>query len=159
MEIGSITSQTYTSTTEASNDSLGKDDFMKILAAQLQFQDPMEGGDNSAYVAQLAQFSSLEQMQNLNVSLSELKTNQNLLYGTMLIGKMVDIAFGDEYVSGVVDKVKLTDSILKVVIGNQEYDAKYIKSMEGTEIVDFGQEIDELQEQLDGLSSDGDVIE
>ena len=135
MDISSITNQTITDTTVEKNagGDLGKDEFLKILAAQLQFQDPMEGGDNSAYVAQLAQFSSLEQMENLNNSLNELKGNQNLLYGTLLIGKMVNLAFEDQMVSGVVDKVKLVDSMLKVVVGGQEYDASNILSLEEEE--------------------------
>ncbi|MCD6340816.1 MAG: hypothetical protein J7L51_02570 [Desulfurococcales archaeon] len=136
MEISSVTNQAVTDTTVKKNGGdLGKDEFLKILAAQLQFQDPMEGGDNSAYVAQLAQFSSLEQMENLNSSLNELKGNQNLLYGTLLIGKMVNLAFGDQMVSGVVDKVKLVDSMLKVIVGGQEYDAGNILTLEDEEEV------------------------
>lgn len=137
MDISSVTNQTITDTTVKKNagGDLGKDEFLKILAAQLQFQDPMEGGDNSAYVAQLAQFSSLEQMENLNTSLNELKGNQNLLYGTLLIGKMVNLAFGDQMISGVVDKVKLVDSMLKVIVGGQEYDAGNILTLEDEEEV------------------------
>ncbi len=137
MDISSITNQTVADTTVKKNagGDLGKDEFLKILAAQLQFQDPMEGGDNSAYVAQLAQFSSLEQMENLNTSLNELKGNQNLLYGTLLIGKMVNIAFDNQMVSGVVDKVKLVDSMLKVMVGGQEYDASNILTLEDEEEV------------------------
>ncbi|MEA3423147.1 MAG: flagellar hook capping FlgD N-terminal domain-containing protein [Bacillota bacterium] len=135
MEISSVINQTVADTeVKKSNGDLGKDEFLKILAAQLQFQDPMEGGDNSAYVAQLAQFSSLEQMENLNVSLNELKGNQNLLYGTVLIGKMVNLAFEDQMVSGVVDKVKLVDSMLKVIVGGKEYDAKSVISLEEEEV-------------------------
>jgi len=135
MDISSVTNQTITDTTVKKNagGDLGKDEFLKILAAQLQFQDPMEGGDNSAYVAQLAQFSSLEQMENLNNSLNELKGNQNLLYGTLLIGKMVNLAFDDQMVSGVVDKVKLVDSMLKVIVEGHEYDASSIITLEDQE--------------------------
>ncbi len=136
MEISSVANQSVTDTTVKKNGGdLGKDEFLKILAAQLQFQDPMEGGDNSAYVAQLAQFSSLEQMENLNSSLNELKGNQNLLYGTLLIGKLVNLAFEDQMVSGVVDKVKLVDSMLKIIVGGQEYDAGSIVSLEDEEEV------------------------
>lgn len=49
---------------------LGKDDFLKLLAVQLQHQDPLEPQDNTEMVAQLAQFSSLEQLENMNRNLA-----------------------------------------------------------------------------------------
>jgi flagellar basal-body rod modification protein FlgD len=49
---------------------LGKDDFLKLLTVQLQNQDPLEPQDNTEMVAQLAQFSSLEQLENMNANLS-----------------------------------------------------------------------------------------
>ncbi len=56
--------------------SLGKDDFLKLLTTQLQQQDPTQPMDNTAFVAQLAQFSSLEQMNNVNDTLTKMLTGQ-----------------------------------------------------------------------------------
>lgn len=55
------------------NDELGKDAFLKLLTTQMQYQDPLEPQDNSEYIAQLAQFSSLEQMTNMNATMDDLK--------------------------------------------------------------------------------------
>ena len=66
--IGAATSSTsglYNSSTQA----LGKDDFLKLLVTQLQNQDPMNPTDSTEFVAQLAQFSSLEQLSNVNDNL------------------------------------------------------------------------------------------
>jgi len=46
--------------------SLGKDDFMKLLVAQISHQDPLKPMDDTAFVSQLAQFSSLEQTMGIN---------------------------------------------------------------------------------------------
>ncbi len=54
--------------------SLGKDDFMKLLFAQMKNQDPQNPMDDREMAAQLAQFSSLEQMTNVNTNLADLKT-------------------------------------------------------------------------------------
>lgn len=50
--------------------SLGKDAFLQLLVSQMKNQDPMAPTDNQAFIAQLAQFSSLEQLQSMNTSLT-----------------------------------------------------------------------------------------
>ncbi len=63
--IGGATSGLYS----PGSQTLGKDDFLKLLVTQLQNQDPMNPTDSTAFVAQLAQFSSLEQLSNVNDNL------------------------------------------------------------------------------------------
>ena len=86
------------------SDSLGKDDFLKLLVTQLQFQDPMEPMQDQEFVAQLAQFSQLEALENMS---NTLDTNSEVDYimsqtiantmATTLIGKQV-IAEGSDFV-------------------------------------------------------------
>jgi len=55
---------------------LGKNEFLKLLTTQLQYQDPTQPMDSTAFVAQLAQFSTLEQMTNTNDTLVKMLTGQ-----------------------------------------------------------------------------------
>ena len=73
---------------------LGKDDFMRLLVAQLSHQNPLEPMNAQDFSAQLAQFSALEQMTNTNANLLKLlDAQQSVTNSSMinLIGKMVDI--------------------------------------------------------------------
>ena len=58
---------------------LGKDQFLRLLTTQLRYQDPINPVKDQEFIAQLAQFSSLEQMQNLNTNLSEMMLAQQKL--------------------------------------------------------------------------------
>lgn len=80
----------YTNSSDA--DIMGKEDFLTLLVAQLQNQDPMNPDDPTEFTSQLAEFSSLEQLQNMNESMDELAATQKQSdqFATMdLIGKEV----------------------------------------------------------------------
>lgn len=74
------------------SNSLGKDDFLNLLVTQLQYQDPMKPMDSTDFTAQLAQFSSLEQLSNLNSKFDALNSSQTTLNNTQavsFIGKTI----------------------------------------------------------------------
>lgn len=91
----SLSGTAQSSTTKANN-GLDKNAFLKILMAQLSNQDPMKNQDNSQYIAQMAQFSSLEQSQNMNTSMEKMLVSQRVTEGSMMIGKNVAFSIGDE---------------------------------------------------------------
>jgi flagellar basal-body rod modification protein FlgD len=70
--LNTATSTATTSASESNKNVLGKDAFMKMMVAQLKNQDPLNPMDGTAFLSQLAQFSSLEQMQNLNDTMTSL---------------------------------------------------------------------------------------
>jgi len=84
---------------------MGKDDFLKLLSVQLRFQDPLNPQNDSDFAAQLAQFSSLEQMQNMNSTLERMTNYQAYsLVGKFVVAEaIVDGVFGE--VPGVVDSI------------------------------------------------------
>ncbi|MDA8138527.1 MAG: flagellar hook assembly protein FlgD [Desulfobacteraceae bacterium] len=73
-------------TTTSKNGVMGKDDFLHLLVAQLQAQDPLNPMDGTAFTAQLAQFSSLEQLQNINTALGTLSTSQSAQTNSQAVG-------------------------------------------------------------------------
>jgi flagellar basal-body rod modification protein FlgD len=99
---GGIASATNSAT---GGQALGKDAFLQLLVTQLKNQNPLEPQDNGAFVAQLAQFSSLEGITTLNDTVSGLASNYNssqALQASSLVGRSV-IAPGDK---AVVDTTK-----------------------------------------------------
>ncbi len=90
------TTATPTYTSSDSGDVMGKDDFLTLLVAQLENQDPMNPEDATEFTSQLAQFSSLEQLYNLNDSMEELSEGQkqsDRIATLDLIGK--DVVYAD----------------------------------------------------------------
>jgi flagellar basal-body rod modification protein FlgD len=81
-------------TSKKNGSALGKDDFLKLLITQMQNQDPLSPMQDKDYIAQLATFSSLEQMTNMNTSLNNLLSSMstNLLQYSELIGKKISYA-------------------------------------------------------------------
>jgi flagellar basal-body rod modification protein FlgD len=73
--------------TATSNDNvMGKDDFLHLLVAQLKAQDPLNPMDSTGFTAQLAQFSSLEQLQNINIALGTMGTSQSVMTSSQAVG-------------------------------------------------------------------------
>lgn len=105
---------------------LGRDDFFALLVTQMQYQDPIKPMSDQEFVAQVAQFSSLESIQNLSqqferfVELQQWSTH--LGQATGLIGKTVDLAVDDVAVTGEVSAVRLVDGAVKLVVNDTPYD-------------------------------------
>ena len=76
-----------TEVVKATND-LDKDAFLQLLVAQIKYQDPLDPQENSSFVAELAQFSALEQMTNVATNLEDLSTVVNNMDTSVLVGQM-----------------------------------------------------------------------
>ena len=123
-QVGSDTMQRVI--TDSRNDVMGKDDFLKLLVTQLNYQDPLDPMDNQEFSAQLAQFSALEQLHNVNANLENgLKTDASLerildrVLSASFIGREIK-AYGTQITltSGRSDAIEfdLTDRAAHVVI-------------------------------------------
>ncbi len=102
--------------------STGKEDFLRLFVAQLKAQNPLNPQEGHEFIAQLAQFTSLEQLMNLNTSFSDMLKFQQLLGGGELIGKNASyIGTGsDGNPQGVISAIKINDGAISAVIGGEE---------------------------------------
>ncbi len=105
---------------------LGKDDFLLLMLTELSYQDPLNPVDNQDFIAQLAQFSSLEQMYNVAKSLDTLAQYQlqagSMAQATALIGREVTIAQLDgDPISGTVERVKIVDGLPQLLVDGKLY--------------------------------------
>ena len=113
--------ETYQKEDTKGTSELGKDAFLTLLVTQLQHQDPLSPQDNSEFVAQLAQFSSLEAIQNLSSSMGNTQA-------LSLVGKNVIIEVGKSdgisqttTVAGYVDYVQMVDGNAMLSVKDQLY--------------------------------------
>ena len=115
-----------------SNTEFDKNSFLKILAAQLSNLDPTQDQDSSAYVAQMAQFASMEQMANLNTTMSDSAHQQMLGKKVITNEKYDDGTYVKGYVTEVIKKSGVT--YLKMLIDGkeEEIDVKNIIGAEET---------------------------
>ena len=124
----SMAGNTVASTKDnSSNSSLDKDAFLQLLVTQMQYQDPLEPTSNTEYMAQLAQFSSVEELQNLSSTFS---TGQAMnLTGQYVILNVPDSTGEIKQVSGLVDYVTVTDGKAYFHIGDEYYSSDYLDSV------------------------------
>ena len=95
-------------TTSASK--LTLEDFLQVLLTQLTYQDPLKPMDNQEFMAQIAQFTTLEQTQQVNKNIEALLNNQSSLQSVGLIGRTVDISTDAGPFSGTVTALSLAGS-------------------------------------------------
>jgi len=151
------TTPTYTDSTSGA-DAMGKEDFLTLLVAQLQNQDPMNPDDPTEFTAQLAQFSSLEQLFNLNESIDGMVGSQqesDRLSSLELIGKEIVYPGSDLTFNG--DSVNVGYQL----DGTATSVTMYIQDEQGETITTFHPT--ELQKgehflKWDGLDSDGNEV-
>ncbi len=119
-------SSTEKKATESSS-SLGKDDFLQLLVAQMKYQDPMEPTSNTEYIQQYATYSELEQMMNMSETM-------DLQRASGLVGQTVYVEYTtaggeDKSVEGIVDYVYYESGTPYVSINGELYKAEDVVSV------------------------------
>ena len=107
-------------TTTAGPDQLGKDAFLKLLVAQLKYQDPLNPAEGSEFMAQTAQFTMVEKLEEIARQGAELLAGQRLT-AAGLVGR--EVSYTDEdgkAAKGEVDSVRFGSSGTVLVVGGTE---------------------------------------
>lgn len=105
------------------SNNLGKDEFLKILVTQLSNQDPTQPLQDKEFIAQMATFTSVEQLTNMAGEMKLLR--QSIGFSSALIGKTIGWTQTDsnsetQSLSGVVDSIKIKESKQYAIVGDKE---------------------------------------
>lgn len=103
--IGSVLSNSQAAVT---NSTLNQEDFIKLFLTQLNFQDPMEPVDNREFLAQIAQFSALEQARQTGESISDIVTLNSTSQSVSLLNKYVEVLTVSGTASGTVSAIRFS---------------------------------------------------
>ena len=135
---GSISSVAAAATSPAASSSasaterLGKQDFLKLLIAQLRNQDPMKPMEDREFIAQLAQFSSLEAIQNLGAKLDGNAAAQVVGQAAVLIGKRIEAKLADGTpVAGVVSEVRFAQGTPQLIVDGKSVEMSQVTLIGG----------------------------
>ena len=122
--------QSNVSAPSPASSTLNQDDFLKLLTAQLKHQDPLNPVDSTNFTSQLAQFSTLSGVQQLNTSTQQMLQLQQISQGASLVGKTV--RYGDtdaNAVRGNVDAVNLQSGKLLLQIDGKSVSSDQVRSI------------------------------
>lgn len=113
-----------------SSNTLGKDDFLKLLITQLSNQDPTSPMEDTEFISQMAQFSSLEQMTNMSNAFSKMSEFLNSQEAVSTIGKTVELNIGDSTTTGIVQGATRGENP-QVLVNGMYYDMDKISAIYG----------------------------
>jgi len=119
-------------TRDVGQKTLGADDFMKILMTQLTAQDPMNPMKDTEFIAQMANFSSLEQMRGLSQSFTAYSSSQQMATAPLYLGCEVtvkDSSATNGEIKGKVESVTVKDGTPALMINGKTYDPKLITNI------------------------------
>lgn len=109
---------------------LGQDDFLKLLIAQLTSQDPLAPKSDTEFIAQMASFSSLEQAKVMQTDMALMRGNQEMLQANSLLGRTVEIQVNEDTVAtGLVSAVHVVAGTPRLIVGDQSFDLNQVVSI------------------------------
>ena len=120
-----------TTTTTSAPQEMGKDTFLKLLVAQMKYQNPMSPTDGTQFIAQTAQFSMVEKLEELAKQSTELLSAQQSATATGMLGQSI-VAMGRDGkdITGIVTGMRITADGPVLKIGNAEVAYSAVKEVD-----------------------------
>ena len=120
-----------TADTSNATNSMNKDTFLKLLVAQLKYQNPMSPADGTQFLAQTAQFSMVEKLEDLDKQVTDGLNAQKTAAATGMLGQQI-VATGNDGkdVTGIVTGMRITADGPLLKIGNAEYAYSAVKEVD-----------------------------
>ena len=110
---------------------LGQEDFLKLLAVQFASQDPLKPMEDTAFIAQMANFSALDLQNSMNASLANLYSSQQLYGAQSLLGKIAEVLDTEgSPISGLVTSVRTDGENTMLTINGREYDFASVRRVQ-----------------------------
>src|SRR5437773_2200992 len=115
--LGTVSAQSAATLLPTPIKTLSQDDFLKLLVVQMKSQDPLNPKTDTEFIAQMTQFSALEQAKSMQQDIAGLRGDQELLQADALIGRFVTLQDGKNLVSpGVVSAVDVMAGTPMIVV-------------------------------------------
>ena len=137
MQVNSSSSSTPTDTNTQSasarvpQKTLKQDDFLKLLTVQLAKQDPMKPMEDTSFIAQMAQFTALEQSNAMVKGFTELRNSSQLSSASNLLGRQVTVDAGkDGSLTGMVTGIDAADGTPKLMVAGKLFSLSALRQVQ-----------------------------
>ena len=95
---------------------LGQDDFLQLLVTQMRNQDPMSPMADTEFIAQMAQFTTLEQSRQMGEDMAQMRSQTRFQQGVGLLNQQVTVKVGEgDSITGIVTELKMIEGELRVI--------------------------------------------
>ena len=113
---------------------LGQDEFLGLLVTQMRNQDPLKPVSDTEFIAQLAQFSSLEQTKAMSSDIAQLRQSSAFTQAAALMGKQVSLLSGENtFTKGIVTDLAVKDGEVRLIINDKAYELGQVVSVNSEE--------------------------
>ena len=113
---------------------LGQDEFLQLLVTQMRNQDPMKPMSDTEFIAQMAQFSNLEQTKAMSGDIAQLRQSSAFTQAAALMGKQVSLLSGENtFTKGIVTDLAVKDGEVRLIVNGKTYELGQVVSVNSEE--------------------------